>query len=501
MVVRSDFELTDKFSRGLDLSRRGHLREANVLLLDVLRANPHNAGALYLLGSNFVKMGLFEPARRLLIDAARLSPGNADVHLDLSFALSGLRRHDEALVCCDAAVRIAPQNPAAHMQRAMTLLLLLRHEEAVLAFDRVIALAPGFADAHYNRAKALTTLNRIDEAIESYDKAIAASPPYINAQAGKGTCLLSLGRYEEGFPLYELRPSLRKLRETRIYSQPQLTADVDVAGKTLFIYHEHLLGDTIQFCRYAKLAEARGARVILSIQNCLHRFIRTLSPSIELFDEAETPAYFDYHSPLMSMPLAWCTTASTIPAEAPYLRAEPEKVERWRRRIGDHGFKVGISWCGSKVAMDEHRVFPVAALARVAALPNVRLISLQKNEGTEQLASLPDGMKVETLGDDFDSGADAFLDTAAVAEHLDLIITLDTSLAHVGGALARPTWIVLKHSPEWRWKMEGAHCSWYPTISLFRQDRIGDWTSAMEKVERALVQRLSLSAESVRASD
>ncbi|MEN6542491.1 tetratricopeptide repeat protein [Parvibaculum sp.] len=493
MAVRGDLELTSKFSRGLELSRQGQLKEANVLLFDVLRATPNNPGALYLLGSNLVKMRMFEPACRVLTDATRLSPGNPDAHLDLSFALNALGRPADALVCCDTALRIAPQNPAAHMQRAMLLLSQLRHEEAVRAFDQVVALAPQFADAHYNRAKALTTLNRIEEAVESYDKAIAAKPPYINAQAGKGTCLLSLGRFEEGLPLYELRPSLRKLTAARVYKQPRLTGDADISGKTLFIYHEHLLGDTIQFCRYVRLAEARGARVILSIQNCLHRFIRTLSPTIELFDEGQAPAQFDYHSPLMSLPLVWRTTASTIPAEVPYLRAEPERVAKWRRRIGDHGFKIGVSWCGSPIAIEEHRVFPIAALAKVSAMPGVRLISLQKNEGIEQLRNLPKGMRVETLGDDFDSGPDAFIDTAAVAEHLDLIITLDSSLAHVGGALARPTWVVLKHSPDWRWRMKGGDCSWYPTLRLFRQAHLGDWTSAISAVEQALT-RLDVSA-------
>lgn len=493
MAVRGDFDLTNKFGRGLELSRKGQLKEANALLLDVLKAAPNNPGALYLLGSNLVRLRMFEPARRVLGDVIRLSPGNADAHLDLSFALSGLGRQDEALACCDAAVRLAPANPAAHMQRAMMLLAQLRHEEAVLAFDQVVALAPHFADAHYNRAKALTTLNRFEEAVASYDKAIAAQPPYTNAQAGKGTCLLSLGRYEEGFPLYELRPSLRKLAEHRVYAQPRLTSDIDIAGKTIFIYHEHLLGDTIHFCRYARLAERRGARVVLSVQNCLHRFIRTLSPTIELLDEAAIPTQFDYHSPLMSLPMVWRTTATTAPAEAPYLSADPGLVTKWRRRIGDRGFKIGISWSGSKIAVDEHRVFPVAALAGVAALPNVRLISLQKNEGVEQLSKLPSGMRVETLGDDFDAGPDAFVDTAAVAMHLDLIITLDTSLAHVGGALARPTWVVLKHSPEWRWWPKGSESLWYPSLRLFRQEHLGDWASAMTSVEQALKQMIAAS--------
>ena len=500
MAVRSDMEIALKFNRGLELSRRGQLNEANNVLLDILRASPRNAGALYLLGSNCVKMRMFEPARQMLTEAIRISPANVDAHLDLSFALGGLGRHAEALACCETAVALAPQNPAARMQRAMLLLPLLRHEEAVRAFDEVIALAPHFADAHYNRAKVLTTLKRLDEAIASYDQASAALPPYINAQAGKGTCLLSLGRFEEGLPLYELRPSLRKLKEVRSYPQPALTPSVDISGKTLFIYHEHLLGDTIHFCRYARLAEERGARVVLSVQNSLHRFIGTLSPTIELLDEAAAPAHFDYHSPLMSLPLAFGTTLNTIPAEVPYLRADPERIEFWRTRLGNHGFKVGISWSGSAVALEEHRVFPLAALAGVGRIPNVRLISLQKNQGTEQLENLPKGMHVETLGDDFDAGADAFMDTAAIAEHLDLVITLDSSLAHVGGALARPTWVILKHSPEWRWRMEGSDCPWYPTVRLFRQDRLGDWASALKKVERALVQYIPSSRQAALAN-
>jgi hypothetical protein len=189
----------------------------------------------------------------------------------------------------------------------------------------------------------------------------------------------------------------------------------------------------------------------------------------------------------MSLPLRFATELSSIPNEIPYLKAEDSLVARWKKSIGEHGYKIGIAWQGTPNAtIDRGRSLPLAELARLSRLPGIRLISVQKNHGLEQLVNLPAGTNVETLGDGFDSGPDAFIDTAAVMANLDLVITCDTSIAHLAGALGRPTWVALKHLPDWRWLLDREDCPWYPTMRLFRQRTDGDWKSVLSRIEEAL---------------
>jgi hypothetical protein len=222
----------------------------------------------------------------------------------------------------------------------------------------------------------------------------------------------------------------------------------------------------------------------------LCRLLSTLGPAIEILGHTQAPPAFDHHCPLASLPGAFKTTLDTIPADVPYLRAEPERVAAWRDRLSGPGFKIGVSWQGSTIKTGVGRSFPLQALRQVAAIPGVRLISLQQGTGLEQLHSLPAGMRVETLGEDFDAGPDAFVDTAAVMECLDLVITCDTSIAHVAGALGRPTWVVLKRVPDWRWMLDGKDNPWYPTVEMFRQSVDGRWEDVFVRVCRNLQERI-----------
>jgi hypothetical protein len=301
-----------------------------------------------------------------------------------------------------------------------------------------------------------------------------------------------MGRFEQGWRQYEWRKKHKEPIAARSFPQPLWSGAEDLEGKILFIHWEQGLGDTIQFCRYARLAEARGAKVVLSVQEPLRRLLTQLSPTVQIIGGAERPARFDYHSPLLSLPLAFATTRETIPAEIPYLGAEHERVENWKQRLGGDGFKIGICWQGRKGEMDIGRSFSLREFVNIAAVPDVRLISLQKNDGTEQLANLPEGMNVETLGADFDAGPNAFLDTAAVMEHMDLVITSDTATAHLAGALGRPTWVALKRVPDWRWLLEGSKSRWYPTMRLFRQKLPGEWKPVFDDMLKELTGRPEL---------
>ncbi|HEV2664392.1 MAG TPA: tetratricopeptide repeat protein, partial [Blastocatellia bacterium] len=255
----------------------------------------------------------------------------------------------------------------------------------------------------------------------------------------------------------------------------------DIAGQSIAVYGEQGLGDIIQFSRYLPLLVQRGADVSFFTDVRMHRLLKSLHGRIELHGIRGTSKAVNTCCALLSLPYRFGTALSTIPAEVPYLRAEKERVARWKARLGDQGFAIGIAWQGNPRG-DVGRSVALSEFLPLARVPGVRLISLQKHYGLEQLAKLPAGMEVEQLGSDFDDGPDAFIDTAAVMESLDLIITSDTSVAHLAGALGRPTWVTLRKIPEWRWLLYRSDSPWYPTMRLFRQETDGDWASVFSTI-------------------
>jgi hypothetical protein len=262
----------------------------------------------------------------------------------------------------------------------------------------------------------------------------------------------------------------------------------DIAGRHLLVFAEQGLGDAIQFTRYLPLLVERNARVTFMAKAELHRLLRSLGPGIELVSPGGGRD-FDLQCPLLSLPLQFSTDQASIPRAVRYLTPEKEVCAKWRRIIGTHGLKIGVVWQGRPdTDMDRGRSIPLAEFVPLARLPHVRLISLQKTDGLDQLASLPPDVKIETLGSDFDSGPDAFIDCAAVMSQLDLIITSDTAAAHLAGALGCPTWLVLKHIPDWRWQLDRVDTPWYPTMRLFRQPSNGDWRSVFVEIEHELGQ-------------
>jgi hypothetical protein len=223
--------------------------------------------------------------------------------------------------------------------------------------------------------------------------------------------------------------------------------------------------------------------VTLAVQDPLVRLLKNLAPGIEVVALSSQGFDFDFYAALLSMPLAFRTTLANVPSNVPYLRAESDRVASWRERLGDTGFRIGICWQGNRdPEIDKGRSFSPRYFETLAKLPHVRLISLQKNDGVGQLHELPNWMKIETLGDSFDAPPDAFVDTAAVMENVDLVITSDTAIAHLAGALGRPTWVALKHVPDWRWGLDRSDSPWYPTIRLFRQATPDDWSGVFAEM-------------------
>jgi tetratricopeptide (TPR) repeat protein len=402
-----------------------------------------------------------------------------------------LGRASEALAACDRAIALQPDFAPAHCNRGLALNDLEGPLEALPCFERAIGVDPDFAAAHGNRAKALQALNRPREAVGAYQRVLALQPDAAQAHVNSSHTHLLLGDYEKGLPPYEWRKRLAVPLGNRSPHCPLWLGDADLEGKSLLLHWEQGLGDTIQFCRYARLARARGARVSLMVQRSLRRLMSTLKADVEVISDEQAPPRADLHCPLLSLPYAFRTRLETIPAEVPYLAAEQDRVLRWRERLRGPGFKVGINWQGNKQSpADRGRSFPLHLFQRIASIPGVRLISLQMGAGTEQLQTIPRGMAVESLGDAFNGGPDAFLDSAAVIENLDLVITSDTAVAHLAGALARPAWVALMHVPDWRWLMERADSPWYPTHRLYRQRRRGGWDEVFDAMHAHLVLRV-----------
>jgi tetratricopeptide (TPR) repeat protein len=512
------------YERALGSHKRGELANAERLYRQLLAAAPSSFSARHMLGVLKAQQGEIPQALELLAEAVALKPDAPDALFNYANVLKGAGRTDESLAAYDRALEERPDYPAARIaraellndrgnalrqtgqhdkaldlydraladvphyadalnNRAVALWSMMRWEAALAGFDAALEVRPDYVEAHYNRANALRDLLRLEEAKDSYDRATAIDPLFAAAHRNKSFVALLEGDLAQGLPLYEWRKRLAPPIEAREYRQPLWTGREELAGKTLFLYVEQGLGDTIQFYRFVEPLLARGARVILSVQDGLLGLLASATPKVELVDSRTVPD-FDYHIPLMSLPLALGLALQTIPARVPYLAPEAERVARWRACIGEDGFKIGISWQGALGGVTD-RAMPLTCFAGLSRIPGVRLVSLQKGPGTEQADSLPG---LETLGTDFDAGQEAFLDSAAVMQSLDLVITLDSALAHLAGALNRPVWVALKRVPDWRWFLGRDDSPWYPSMRLFRQKRAGDWAGVFAEMESQVPQ-------------
>jgi tetratricopeptide (TPR) repeat protein len=472
-------------NRGLALARINRQAEALASFDKAIALDPAFADAWYNRGVALKELGDFEKAVVSFDKALALRPVDAEAQNNRALALTSLGRHEEALESLDKALALNPNFAAAHTNRGNAFTRLKRPADALASYDKALSLRPDLAEAWCNRGDALHELNRPDDAVASFKKALALQPGLAEAHFGLSLTLLATGRYEEGFRHHEWRKKRSQPGGGQSFSQPVWLGDRPIHGKTLFIQPELFLGDMINFCRYAPLAVAMGAEVILAVQQPLRRLLGSLGQKITIIGENDRPPRFDLHCKLMSLPLAFGTTEQTVPPTVPYLHAEPERIAEWKHRIGGHGFRIGVCWQGSAASVEMDRSFPVQCFLGISRLPNVRLISLQTGDGTEQLANLPKGMEVEAYPGS-PTTLRPFEDTAAMMANLDLVITCDTAIAHLAGALGRPAWIALKQVPDWRWGLQGEAAPWYPSARLFRQTTRNDWTTVFRDMEAAL---------------
>src|SRR5262249_6009262 len=481
--------------------------------------------ATFLLGTLQAQQGAIGLAIEAFRRAVRLNPRSVDARYNLALAMNLAEDHEAALKHYQRVLKLEPQHVDGTSNYAGTLAKLGRFQDAVDQYRKLIALRPNHAEAYYNLGVALTELDRFEEAIESAERALSINPAYAEAHFIRGVALAELRRVEAALSGYDraiaLKPDYADAHQNRYLlrllqgdfaggwpemewrrmrtsaSATELDAplwrgdgDGDIAGKTILVHWEQGFGDTIQFCRFVPLLRDLGANVLFMPQRTLLALKRSLGGDLHLVEDGATLPRVDYRCPLMSLPLAFKATPETIPRHIPYLCAEPHRIDAWRNIIGERGFKVGIAWHSAAMGAQPRKSAPLAQFLGIAKLAGVRLISLQKHEGAEELGKLAQGMKVETLGDTFDAGADAFLDTAAVMKNLDLVITIDTSIAHLAGALNVPVWVALKQVPDWRWLMDRSDSPWYPSARLFRQTVRDDWSGVFKRIETALAERL-----------
>jgi Flp pilus assembly protein TadD len=465
------------------LCRRGKTETALRFYRRAVECKPDLASAWSNMGKLLFQLDRFEEALAAFDAALSAVADDADVHNSRAGALRKLGRLGESADAAREALRRRPDFAEAALNLGTALLKLGRTEEALAAYRRASLARPNYSDAFNGAALALRALGRFDQARAAFEEARRLGCR--EAISGIGCLDLLMGDFERGWEGYEARWIAGKSLADALGTRFPAWTGPGRKGESVLVLNDHGLGDTIQFFRYLPMMAQAGVAATFVCPAKLHRLLGQRD-AVRLVEKPPEGEAFDAQIPISSLPRAFSTRLDTVPATIPYLGADPELQRSWAARIGQSGFKIGVAWQGNpNPEADMARSVPLSLFAPLAAAPSVRLISLQKGFGVEQLERLPPGMRVETLGAEFDAGPDAFVDAAAAIGSLDLVVTCDTSLAHLAGALGRPVWVALKNDAEWRWLRNRADSPWYPTMRLFRQPEIGDWRSVFSAMAEA----------------
>jgi len=416
--------------------------------------------------------------------AISLDSNYAEAYLNKGNLLQEIDKLDDAIVFYNKAITSIPNNNiATYSNKGNALLKQNKFQEAIDYYDLSISLNPNFAEAYLNKGNAFLHIKLISSALENYNKATSLKPDDAELNWNKAHLHLLIGEFAKGWELYEWRWLTKDINKfKRNFLQDCWLGQNSISGKTILIYSEQGLGDTIQFCRYIKMVSNLGAKVIFEVQPPLIKLLKNLSGVSILIAQGDPIPYFDYHCPLMSLPLAFKTDLFSIPSSSYYLSCELNRKLYWLEKFKPKTFKIGICWQGSKGSkIDVGRSFNLHHFEKISKLSNIELISLQKGYGEEQLDNLPVGMKITRLSSEFDSDG-AFLDTAAIMSTVDLVITSDTAAAHLAGALGVNVWVVLKFVPEWRWMLDRIDSPWYPSMRLYRQQKLDNWSDVFDQI-------------------
>jgi tetratricopeptide (TPR) repeat protein len=452
----------------------------------VVKLTPQNAAVWYNRGNVLQMLRRHEEALASYDRALALTPDDIEVLTNRGIALYELKRYQDALASYEHVLAMKPDFAQALSNRANVLLDLRRPEEALASSERALELNPQDVGTWNNRGIALQVLHRDREALASYDKAIALEPQSVEAHWNGSLCRLLLGDYANGWKEYEWRwraEDFLALTPKRSFVQPLWLGNEDLQRKKILLHAEQGFGDTIQFCRYVEQVAKKGARVLLEVEPALKSLMTSSFGYAEVHAKGDAPPQFDYYCPLASLPLAFQTQVDTIPANVPYLNPSPQHIEKWRLKLASHKRPwIGLAWSGRITHTKQHeRSIPLHQLSPITKAA-ASFFSLQKDIQAGDQALIRTPTVINHFGDEL---AD-FSHTAALVSLMDVVISIDTSVAHLAGALAKPVWVMLPYVADWRWLLERDDSPWYPTARLFRQAAAGDWEGVIKRVKGEL---------------
>jgi len=470
---------------GYIAARRGDHAAAAAHLAHAARQGNMSAGQLLSAAQVCQAAGRHDEAAGLFRQCLALAPHQAAALYGAAMSLASLGDRDAALELLDRLCRQNPQSPEAHYNRGALLGAMARHDEEIAAYQRAIALKPDFTAAYTNLGVALRDLHRFDEALRQFKKALSLDPDDAGARTNRAQTNLLLGQFEHGWRDYEWR--WRDGHQRHGFAEAaRWTGTQPLQGKTLFVHHEQGYGDTLQFLRFASRAAERGARVVVRVQDALLPLLRGWPGADEIIGEDAPVPAFDYHIPLLSLPYALGAREADLALPVPHLAADPALAAQWRARLPDtRRPRIGIAWSGSRTHLnDAHRSIPLPALQALFDLP-ADFVSLQ-HDVRERDAACRAALTERGVLHDAPGRFASFADTAALVDALDLVVSVDTAVAHLAATLGRPTWILLPHTPDWRWQLGRDDSPWYPNVRLFRQAARGDWRAALDALRDAL---------------
>jgi len=474
------------FKRALKLMEQKRFKEALAGYDQAIALKPHFAEAYCCRGIALKKLKHIEAAIDSYSRAIAIKPDLPEAYNNRGLALQNLKQPDGAIADYDQAIALKPDYVNAYINRGNTLLGVHRHKAAIASYNRAVAWQPTEKTAFNNRGVALQALKRIDAAIASHHKALRIDPDYAGSHWNLSMALLLKGDFENGWRHYEWRwkyEGISTYRSRRNFSQPQWLGNESLKGKTILLHAEQGLGDALQFCRYAKTVAGLGAKVILEVHPALVNVLQGLDGVEVLLPRKAALPPFDFHCPLLSLPLAFRTDLDTIPSDAGYVHSDQQKTAEWRQRLGrKRKPRIGLVWSGgTKHARDAERSIPLSELIPLLA-DGFEFVCLQKEVRKTDLAVLRKHPEIRHFGPQLED----FTDTAALCGLMDLVISVDTSVAHLAGAMGRPLWMLLPWVPDWRWLLDRDDSPWYPSARLFRQPEPGDWTTVIKRVRAEL---------------
>jgi len=474
-------------NKGKALNELKRFDEAIIHHDKALTLKPDYADSWLNKGNALYELKRFDEAIIHYDQTLTLKPDYAEGWSNKGNALNELKRFDEAIIHHDKALALKPDFAEGWSNKGITLIALKRIEEAVTHYDKALNLKSDYVEGWLNKANALCELKRFDEAIIHYDKAISLRPNYHDALWAKSLCLLVKGDFENGLLLYENRWHSNKLRlitGKRYFNEPTWLGKESLQGKVILLYGEQGLGDFIQFSRYAKLVSDLGAKVILETPESLASLMTGIEGVSQLLIKGEELPSFDYQSPLLSLPLAFKTNISNIPADKFYLKAQSNKAVEWRQKLGEKTKKrVGVVWSSmSNFKEDSKRSLMLADFINALPSNGFEYICLQKELKESDKEFFEKYKNIRFFGNELQD----FSDTAALIENLDLVISSCTSVPHLSSALGKETWVLLSYVSDWRWLLDREDSPWYPSMKLYRQNINGNWNSVLDKVKSDL---------------